>query len=216
MFSVIIATMSKNHTTNPEIPPLFETLLLQYLSQQAHITEYELMKLLVDEGFEQFKPSLEPIEMFQSHFLLFHLLYRLQDQWRMKNMGQLNIHTLCIELVELTPNNPEKVPSLVRKDSLRDYYLDFNAFLETQTEDVIALMDSFWKGFTTHAIASKQLAEAKQTLEIDAECFDAQKVRHQYRKLSQRHHPDKGGCNEKFLQLGNARETLLKHLHWRG
>ena len=84
----------------PTLPEHFESLLWELLKTRQSITEYELMRYLSEEGFPEFKPDLDPLTLFRSHFLLFHLLYRLQDRWFSENRGQLNIHTTDIPAVE--------------------------------------------------------------------------------------------------------------------
>ena len=73
----------------PELPPLpegFESLVWEVLEARQTISEYQLMRYLSEEGFSEFKPDLDPLIMFRAHFLLFHLLYRLQDQWVLKGV----------------------------------------------------------------------------------------------------------------------------------
>jgi hypothetical protein len=109
--------------------------------------------------------------------------------------------------------------ALTIEDGVRDYYLDYNEFLKTQESDVIELIAGFWRDFgqgaTTGMAASQaDLEMAKQQLNIHdtAEPLTVTLVNRQYRKLSQRHHPDKGGDAEQFHAISEARECLLGYL----
>ena len=201
--------MSNIHMTIPEIPSLFEEAVYQLLSNGEPIKEYDLMKRLVALGFDQFTPSLEPLELFRAHFLLFHLLYRLQDKWHTEKKGTLNIHTLDIYL-DLTPKE-DTAQKLSEIDGVKTYYLDYETFIHTQEQDVIDLIDGFWKSFGesgTLSYSPKEIQAAKQTLEIETD-ITPKKVHLQYRKLSQIHHPDKGGKAEAFHAICHAKEVLL-------
>lgn len=51
--------------------------------------------------------------------------------------------------------------------------------------------------------------EAMQILEISfAQKNDLQQIKHAYRKLSQRHHPDKGGDGQLMAQINEAYQLL--------
>ncbi|WP_278163880.1 DNA-J related domain-containing protein [Hydrogenovibrio sp. 3SP14C1] len=195
--------------TIPQIPPLFEEAVYQLLSNGEPIKEYDLMKRLVSLGFDQFTPSLEPLELFRAHFLLFHLLYRLQDKWHTEKKGALNIHTLDIYLDStLKEDTAQKISEI---DGVKTYYLDYETFIHTQEQDVIDLIDGFWESLghkDTLFYSEQEVEKAKQTLEIEAD-ITPKKVQTQYRKLSQIHHPDKGGKAEIFHAICQAKEVLL-------
>lgn len=215
--------MSNNQVTIPEIPAELESTLYQLLSERSGIKEYDLMKALVDAGFSEFTPDLDPLAMFQSHFLLFHLLYRLQAKWLRNGQGSLSIHTLAIELTPASAISDQAwqnaQQALAVEDGVRDYYLDYAEFLSTQESDVIELIAGFWRDFgqganTAMAVSETDLGTAKRQLDIQdtTESLTVTLVNRQYRKLSQRHHPDKGGEAEQFHAISEARECLLGYL----
>ncbi len=215
--------MSNNQVTIPEIPTDLEAALHELLLERGHIKEYDLMKALVDAGFTEFTPDLDPLAMFQSHFLLFHLLYRLQAKWLREGQGWLSIHTLAIELTPPSAISDQAwqnaQQALTIEDGVRDYYLDYNEFLKTQESDVIELIAGFWRDFgqgatTGRTACQAELSAAKRQLEIHdtTESLTVTLVNRQYRKLSQRHHPDKGGDAQQFHAISEARECLLAHL----
>lgn len=201
--------MSNIHMTIPQIPLLFEEAVYQLLSNGEPIKEYDLMKRLVSLGFDQFTPSLEPLELFRAHFLLFHLLYRLQDKWHIEKKGDLSIHTLNIQLE--TTSEQDTTQKVSKIDGVKTYYLDYETFIYTQEQEVIDLIESFWEslgGSDMTFYSQPEIQAAKQTLEIDTD-ITSKKVHLQYRKLSQIHHPDKGGKAETFHAICQAKEVLL-------
>lgn len=201
----------------PPLPPAFEEIVYQRLLLGDALKEYDLMKHLVTQGFLQFTPSLEPLALFRSHFLLFHLLYRLQDKWRSEGVGQLVIHTLEINLLPLHDNLQQTAFALTENDEIKRYYLDYQTFLTTQEQDVIDLITQFWQSFGTQptfptSVSEQAMTDAKHCLNITQPLTEETAnlvIIQQFRKLSQKHHPDKGGDAETFHAICQAKELLL-------
>ena len=180
------------------------------------------MRYLSEEGFPEFKPDLDPLTLFRSHFLLFHLLYRLQDRWFSENRGQLNIHTTDIHLqvIDLAENFVDSCPqgSLQAPhvdDSIRSYYLDYREFLNTQEDDVLRLIDDFWgrmAGYSIQPIDDELRLKAQQRLDLEGQTLSVQSVKQQFRSLCQTNHPDKGGDPQVFRQICDAKEVLLQSI----
>ncbi len=208
------------NSTQPPLPPQFEEVVYLRLKQGDTLKEYDLMKYLVDQGFSQFTPSLEPLALFRGHFLLFHLLYRLQDKWQQQNKGRLCIHTLETCLKSDQASLEQTAFAITESDEIKRYYLDYDTFLTTQEQDVIDLIAQFWQSFGDQSALSKgysdaDIHEAKQCLDISTTLDPengAKVVMKQFRILSQVHHPDKGGEAEAFHAICHAKEVLLKHL----
>ncbi|MDX1346987.1 MAG: DNA-J related domain-containing protein [Thiomicrorhabdus chilensis] len=206
-----------------EAPPIsesFETLVWERLQGCESISEYELMQHLCAAGWGEFKPSLDELAMFRAHFLLFHLLYRLQDRWLNQGRGRLSIHTTAI-YVHTQPSNlsgesdAAKSAGLSKSDPLKAYYLDYNEFLTTQKDDVLSLLEDFWlrlAGQTPVSLKANTKAEALQTLGMEHSAYTPQSVKQRFRTLSQQHHPDKGGDAHEFRQICEARDILLASL----
>ncbi|WP_040724812.1 DNA-J related domain-containing protein [Thiomicrorhabdus sp. Kp2] len=206
----------------PELPPLperFEALLWELLKTRQSISEYELLRYLSEQGLSDFKPDLDPLTLFRAHFLLFHLLYRIQDQWFFESRGWLSIHTTDIHLQEMafSPKSVERTPQEVHKDDpVKAYYLDYREFLNTQEEDVLGLLDDFWKKMASHPIYpinEGARLQAQQTLGLENQIVSRQSVKLQFRNLCQQHHPDKGGDAQVFRQICDAKEILLQGLN---
>lgn len=193
--------------SQPELDPQLTNLILQQLLAQPNgLPEHQLLKSLADQGYPQFTPSQEPLELFQAHFLLFHILYRQQDSWRHQGHGCLDIHCLAIKFIPCpeTSNHPSQL------DPLRDYYLDYQAYRDTQSDDVIALLDSFWQSFGD-LVQPEAQDQAREILEIPHGMeLSLKLVNAHYRRLTQLHHPDKGGDKVKFQHISQAAETLRK------
>lgn len=202
---------------NPQIDPQLETDLLSILSRHSSgIAEHALLKQLSQAGYAVFTPSLEPLELFQAHFLLFHILYRLTDKWQQAGHGRLVID--CLNIHFQTESDLDMIHSaqtdLARDDSLKRYYLDYQHYRDTQTQDVVDLLDQFWKQLSGVSTASpSEIEQAKLTLEItEQDEISLDKVNLQYRKLCFIHHPDRGGDTQTFQKINQAAQ-LLKRLY---
>ncbi|WP_339898811.1 DNA-J related domain-containing protein [Paraglaciecola polaris] len=190
-----------------------ESLLLTY---PEGISEYDLLrKLQDDQGSDRIFSQLslkDPLRLFQSHFVLFHVLYKLQQDWRACGLGDLTIHTLKIQAVAYTPAAYEN--TLLAADLLAEYYLDWQNLLQTTAEDVDNLFDDFWqclskdKNGVSHQRSNETaeqllLSYAALNLPVNASLAD---VKQQYHKLLHQYHPDKGGhtCDAQKVQVAYA------------
>ncbi|MEN8168771.1 MAG: DNA-J related domain-containing protein [Pseudomonadota bacterium] len=186
---------------------LLEQACLALLSQHPDgISEFQLLKSLRDEEYRLF-PKLEPddhLGLFQSHFLLFHTLYRLRDRLHAEQRAVLRISALLIELCDYQAG--EAV--LCEADPLRDYYIDLTNLDVIGEADVVALLADFWRRMQLGE--PQQLAIALSVLELD-EAADFEQVKRQYRRLVMRHHPDRGGDTAKMHSLNEALDVLRTH-----
>ena len=206
----------------PPLPERFESLVWEIFNTGQSICEYQLMRDLSEKGFSEFKPDLDPLILFRAHFLLFHLLYRLQDQWFFENRGWLSIHTLDIHLQDIdfvsnfvkdSKHNSQQ--DLFKDDPVKFYYLDYSEFLNTQEEDVLSLLDDFWQRLAGHSIQSigqQDRLQAQERLGLEGQTVSMQSVKGQFRALCQLHHPDKGGDPQVFRQICDAKDVLLQSL----
>lgn len=203
----------------PPIPFALEQTLLCLLQQHDSLKEHELMQQLEQQGYPEFAPSLEPLALFQAHFLLFHILYRLQDKWQTEQLGELSIFTLEIKLhpFQNAPKQPGLVdlstenlaaPSLT--DPIKSYYLDYATYHATQEQDVIELLAQFWQSLGTQA-NEPSMQQALNTLELSLP-LSLKTLNQQYRLLANQHHPDKGGDTQKFQAINQAVRFLRQNL----
>ena len=192
---------------------LFEPIVEILEEHVQGLTEHKLLYALSDRGFLEFNPQLlsEELSLFQTHFFLFHVLYRLRDLLHEQQRYELEI--FCLE-IRLKPyrNAAEQSQGLAQLDLLREYYLDLKQLHETDAAEVRQILNGFYQRLEAY----EQRREALAVLGLE-ECgleepVNIHTVRRRYRALVKRHHPDHGGDREKFHAVENAME-LLSHLY---
>ena len=168
------------------------------------MAEHELLEVLQGEAIPLFVENdrHDSLEMFQRHFLLFHLLYGLRDKLREERCGDISIHCLKIVLLPPTWEADGSLPEL--HDPLRDYYLDLGQLEDVERSDVEAMLNHFWQLFARYDRRDEALAVFG--LDKDA---DYDMVKRRYRQLVCEHHPDRGGDPERFRQVKDAADKLL-------
>ncbi|MEX2367638.1 MAG: DNA-J related domain-containing protein [Pseudohongiellaceae bacterium] len=175
-----------------------EFLLVQY---PQGISEYDLLQALREQGYFSFMSErpVPPMALFQSHFLLFHALYRLQKEYLQKQSSLLEVSPLNIQLRDYQPGEA----GLSLTDPVRDYYLDLSN-LDNMTEaGVDDLIQAFWQDFERRDDRATALAELGLSDPVDEVT-----IRQAYRRLAMLHHPDRGGAARR-LQIINAAYALL-------
>ncbi len=180
-------------------------LLVEILeSHPEGLGEHRLMRLLGEAGLEPFVELdfHDPLALFQAHFLLFHVLYRLRDHFHEQRRAQLQIHTLAIRLGPYLPGEE----GLARDDPLRRYYLDLENLERVDREAVEVLLDRFWRRLADRGdteLRRRALAELGLSEPVSLE-----EIRRRYRKLAARHHPDRGGDATRMQRLNAAWRVL--------
>ncbi len=175
---------------------------------QAHpmgISEYDLIKWLKNNGAANFQDVVfwDRLSLFQTHFILFHTLYKLKDRcWKIQN-ATLSINPLNIMLL---PSSETNTRDLASHDPLMEYYLDLDNLINTSEQDVTGLLEAFWR---TLGHNDKRKA-ALEELEL-RDPVDFATIKQQHRRLVMQHHPDRGGRKEK-LQSINAAMDLLEEI----
>lgn len=172
------------------------------------LSEYQLLQYLRSEEFALLpKVKLDDhLGLFQSHFLLFHLLYHLRDHLHETHQGSLSISALSIRL------SPYRAvdASLCESDPLRDYYLDLDNLHTAGERDVLELLASFWQRMQLDE--PEKIEAALEVLEMEqAQAFC--EVKAQYRRLVMQHHPDRGGEAAKMHALSEALEIMRCHFN---
>lgn len=176
--------------------------------------EYDLLKLLQEQLPENERVKhFDNLVLFQQHFLLFHALYKLNDQLHTDQAGQLLIGALNIQWLPLhTEETVNRLDGktcfeLLKSDPLREYYLDIKNLQDTSSEDVDSLLASFWMNLDEN----NEKASALALFKLNEPC-DLVTIKKRYRELLSIHHPDKGGCIEMTQSLNNAM-AVLKHCY---
>ncbi|MRJ45452.1 DnaJ domain-containing protein [Idiomarina loihiensis] len=185
-------------------------ILAENLDAQHHWTEHELIASLQGPPYEFFdKEALrDPLTLFQTHFLLFHCLYKLRERWREEKKYELFIHTLNIECQPWQRG----VSALTEKDALAEYYLDLNQLGSTSGADVESMLDDFWRrmGHSSSRVeTSMPVNDAWQIMEVEPPASQTF-IKKQYRKLVHKYHPDKGGSVAKMQKIQKAYHRVIE------
>ncbi|GGM22650.1 DNA-J related domain-containing protein [Pseudomonas asuensis] len=170
-------------------------------SAPAGLSEYDVIQRLRanKSPFVPQEPLLDKLVLFRTHFILFNALYILRDRLWADASAHLEIHALRIQLQDYR----RAKPGLIVADPLRSYYLDIEQLDTTTLEDVEALLESFW----TRQNDEGGIKSALALLDLD-ESASYSAIRHRYRQLVSRNHPDRGGCTATLQSLNGAMEAL--------
>jgi DnaJ-domain-containing protein 1 len=184
---------------------LFPALLEILRGRPDGISEYDLISLLAARGTDGFEATAfaDRLSLFQTHFILFHLLYRLRDSLLARRESGLRIECMRICLVPISDGS-RALPA--ESDPLRDYYLDPGNLEHTTVEDIDALLASFWQRFAGNPERDAALA----VLGLDNEA-DYASIRQRYRQLAMAHHPDRGGDKERLQDINLAMAVLARY-----
>jgi hypothetical protein len=183
----------------------FAQLLLKVLrAHPAGVSEFELIQQLEATGQPGFEAGClrDKLTLFQTHFFLFHTLYQLRDRLWAEQQARLDISALCIQLL---PLEAQSAADLAEHDPLRAYYLDISNLEQTSEQDVEDLLTQFWARFISNDERQGALAE----LEL-SDPVDWPTIKQQYRRLAMRHHPDRGGDEERLQAINAAMEMLAR------
>jgi hypothetical protein len=165
--------------------------------------EYELLSHLNTQGcFDALDVEVSmTLLIFRKHFLLFHVLYSIHQQWVDDKQGALLITPLDIRRLDYV----EADTQIGEVDALAGYYLNLDN-LELSTEDnVNELLNSFWEMYLKY----DKRADALRVLELKDPVTDKEIVV-RYRQLASVHHPDKGGDHEEIQAINEAYAILIK------
>lgn len=183
---------------NPLIAPI-----LSLLKSIDHpIKEYDLIQQLETSGIEFPVSEFSDVVLFKKHFLVMNALYHLQREL-LEDELYLRIDPLCIEFVVQSSHEHNEIIDNAVDAKLGEYYLDWNHYDKTTQADVEALLNGFWKRYYA---ADKKL-EALNVLQLNS-ISSIDDVKQAYRRLAALHHPDKGGDQEKFIEIREAYEIL--------
>jgi len=148
--------------------------------------------------FDQFNIS-QSKDLFSAHFLCMHSLYHLQNRYYEEKTFKLQI---TLTRITRTPYHQGE-SEIESHDAVKQYYLEMTHYFETSEEEVNNLLDSFWKKF----LAQDDKHAALEILELTPKA-NQDEIKQQYRRLAQKHHPDKGGDINIFNKINAAKELL--------
>jgi len=183
--------------------PLIADILSVLREQPTGMSEYELMQGLVEhEAFKSVDDDSQ-LGLFQKHFMIMNALYELQQQLWQDEQLYLEISALQIQIFTSSESSNNVDIALSETNKLSEYYRDWQNLENTDEEQVLELLGSFWQKF---AATDKQEA-AFEVLELEPNAA-RQEITESYRRLAATHHPDKGGDKEMFIKIRQAYEIL--------
>lgn len=197
---------------NPYLKPILNE-IDHYLDQYPQTNEHQIIKHLQDkliEPFDNFSLS-HSKDLFSAHFLCMHALYHLKNEYSEKRSYALIIQSVRVQRFDIRQYEDNDLQNtkqyLDRADPLASYYLNPKHYFETQEDEINDMLKSFWQRY----LAQDEKQEALTALELPGHA-DKDMIKRQYRRLAQKHHPDKGGCAIAFNKIQEAKTVLDKAL----
>lgn len=179
--------------------------VLELINQHQSLSEHELISYLQAPPYELInKDTFKHNDaLFCTHFLIRHLLYKIQDDFYKQKKASLHIDTKLIQKRPYEDANTQQLHT--DSASLRAYYLDTAELLKMDTKEVESLLNSFWKKFISYQQADSSLA----CLGLNSGT-NLTEIEQAYRKLAMQHHPDKGGDGGEFAKINQAYQHLKR------
>jgi hypothetical protein len=177
--------------------------------------------------------SASPLDLYRNHFALFHLLYRLQEEFYQEGV-YLHVHFMRIFLAEYPvsgkcryyiddtgqfcgadcagennycPFHRNSVgESAVEALSIKYFYLDRDNFDRLDEKTAEAFLQGAWDLLTRYGEYEKSLS----VLGIIG-APDLRTVKRNFRRLAMEHHPDRGAeSHRRFNEINRAYRLLLR------
>lgn len=181
--------------------------------REGACSEFELIKKLQTAPYAIISDAVfkNDLALFQTHFITYHVLYKLQAFGLETQSFYLDILPTQIQLLPYSQQNTTQLNSDNSEHKLREYYLDLRHLDNTGQEDIEALLSSFWQKFV-FTTDLQQINDALTMFNYDA-LPDLATLKRDYKMLSLKHHPDKGGDAVSFQKLHGSYRVLSKHLN---
>ncbi|RBP79434.1 molecular chaperone DnaJ [Marinomonas rhizomae] len=188
--------------------PLVGPILAILKNHPNGMSEFDILKELKIQLTEFSQLADDPnLQLFRQHFLIMNALYQLQSSLWQEESLMLNISATRIHILsaaQITLSDSTSLNNSVDA-KLAAYYLDWEEYEKTDADEVSRLLNSFYKGISL----SGNRDSALKTLHIDNSHPTKATIKQQYKKLAQKHHPDRGGDQEIFIGLRQAYEYLM-------
>lgn len=182
------------------------------------ISEYDLIKTLQKAPYSLVNEDAfcDELMIFRTHFILYNCLFVIRDRGLANNQFDIDILPTAITLSFLssTEGKSNLISEYPETEKLREYYLDWSNFDETDKDDVDALINSFWQLMghqRTFDLTTNNTKLALNVMGFDAEP-DLTSLKVRFKTLSLQHHPDKGGDVVEFQAIQSAYGYLKKSL----
>jgi len=144
------------------------------------------------------------VKRFQQNFIVMNALYQLTDIY-VKESKQLCISAIAIYVMPATVSSAIAVLNNAGDAKLKNYYLDWTNYKNTNAQDVYNLLNAFWQRYSRSRYNNKDKALADLGLANKAK---QKEITQQYKKLANQHHPDKGGDKQQFIKIKKAYDAL--------
>lgn len=187
--------------------PLVSAVATVLIESSVPVSEYQLLQKLSHQtelaNLDKSCADQPQLLLFRKHFTLMNALYQLQDIYWHQHNRHLQISSLHIALAPENTSTQGQSPGEYCSQPLRDYYLDWDNFLNTSEQDIDELLSDFWRRFNQpqkrqQALLILGLKEGACEIEIAK----------RYRQLANQVHPDKGGNSDEFIKIREAYEIL--------
>ena len=192
----------------PDFTQLIEqsliTLIKSFLEEHPQgVKEHEFLRHLDEqEAFQALDTEVSSsLLLFQKHFLLFHVLYSINQQRVADNQGALQISPLLIKQLD----HVEADTQIGEIEPLSVYYLALENLASASEDNVSDLLDAFWVKY----LKNEKCGNALKVLGLNDPVTDT-KIVQRYRKLVSVHHPDKGGDKDKVQEINEAYAVLIR------
>ncbi|MDP5036183.1 DNA-J related domain-containing protein [Alishewanella sp. SMS8] len=201
--------MSITHTAQPPISQQ----ALQQLEQELEtllsrrygdITEQQLLSLLKLKSFSQVADS--QLALFQVHFVLYHLLYRIAARWAANETAHIEIGLARIKILpwqDALPATP---------DTKAAYYAEWQNYWRMTPMGLTERLNQFWQFYQQRYLSPPDVKlsddEALRLLALQWPCSQVE-LKKAFRKQSLKHHPDRGGDQQAFVRITLAYKKLL-------
>ncbi|MDP5143252.1 DNA-J related domain-containing protein [Rheinheimera baltica] len=180
------------------------SIILAYTPADHVIEEHYLLRRLGLKLQTEMAVS-EDLARFQQHFVLYHLLYRIQRQLLAQQQGFLNIGLAKVQFLAIT-QAPQQHSDIGR----RDYYLDWYNFYSMTEQLLEQQLEAFWQYVDTRQTTLNNVPEqhARSLLDLPKD-FSLIQLKKAYRVKALLLHPDRGGDQQQFILLRQAYQQLL-------
>ncbi|WP_423187149.1 DNA-J related domain-containing protein [Alishewanella sp. d11] len=200
----LTAAPALNAQVLEQLEQQLETLLLR---RYGEITEQQLLSLLQLKPFHGVTDS--QLALFQLHFVLYHLLYRIAERWAQTETAYLEIG---LARVKISPWQ-NTLPQLT--DNKGAYYADWRNYWRMTPLALTERLTQFWqfyqKRYGTLTPINLSDEEALAILQLDWPCSLVE-LKKAFRKQSLKYHPDRGGDKQSFIRLSLAYKKVLQRL----
>ena len=182
----------------------FIALIKAYLAEHPQgVREHDFLRHLDEQGgFQALDTAVSSsLLLFQKHFLLFHVLYAINQQRVADKQGALQISPLLIKQLD----HVEADTQIGEIEPLSAYYLELENLASATEDNINDLLDAFWVKY----LKNEKRGNALKVLGLDDPVTDT-KIVQRYRKLVSVHHPDKGGDKDIIQEINEAYAALIR------